>query len=118
MLLLCTLCISACGTSIEGWPKDRFVRGVPCVQTGVVSASVVSEDAEGQPYALIKIAEFTVSDMSDYIRILKEKGWNLLYAQNVVGDIVTYSAGKDDRKVHLVCNTVKNEMSIEVESIE
>ena len=86
-LLLCTLMISACGATVEGWPKDKLVRGVPCVQTGVVSACVVSEDADGQPYALIKISEFTISDMSNYIRLLKEKGWNLLISLIVNSDI-------------------------------
>ena len=115
IMLLSTLMVSACGAKIENWPEDKFLRGVPSVQTGVMSGCVVSEDAQGMPYALIKVAEFTVSDMSDYIRILKDKGWEMLYSQMVVGDTVTYSAYNKDKIIHLVCNKVKNEMSIEVE---
>ena len=114
-MLLSTLMVSACGAKIENWPEDKFLRGVPSVQTGVMSGCVVSEDAQGKPYALIKVAEFTVSDMSDYIRILKDKGWEMLYSQMVVGDTVTYSAYNKDKIIHLVCNKVKNELSIEVE---
>ena len=114
-MLLCTFVVSACGAKIENWPEDKFLRGVPSVQTGVMSGSVVSEDTQGFPYALIKVAEFTVSDMSDYIRILKKEGWEMLYSQTVIGDMVTYSAHKKDKLIHLSCNKVKNEMSIEVE---
>lgn len=118
MLLLCTLCISACGTSIEGWPKDRFVKGVPSVQTGFVSGSVVSEDGDGQPYAIIKVMGFNINDMSDYMRLLHNNGWEMLYTQEVIGDRVTYSASKGDKVVHLILNTAKNEFSIEIQKQE
>lgn len=115
MLLICTLCISACGETIEGWPKDKFIKGVPSVQTGIVSGSLVSEDGNGQPYALIKITEFTINDMSNYMRLLHSEGWEMVYAQDVVGDRVTYSAAKKGKIVHLILNTAKSEFSIEIQ---
>ena len=115
MLLICTLCISACGETIEGWPKDKFIKGVPSVQTGIVSGSLVSEDGNGQTYALIKITEFTINDMSNYMRLLHSEGWEMVYAQDVVGDRVTYSAAKKGKIVHLILNTAKGEFSIEIQ---
>ena len=115
MLLICTLCISACGETIEGWPKDKFIKGVPSVQAGVISGCVVSEDGDGKPYALIKVMGFNINDMSNYMRLLHSKGWEMVYAQEVIGDRVMYSAGKGDKIVHLILNTAKNEFSIEVQ---
>jgi len=38
-----------------------------------------------------------------------------VYAQDVVGDRVTYSAAKNGKIVHLILNTAKSEFSIEIQ---
>lgn len=117
-LVLLIFVITACGEAkLENWPEDKFVKNVPAAQTGVVEKSMVSSDTAGNKYAMILISDFTADDMSDYIRYILDKGWETCSAQKNTNGIITYSARSKDREktMHLVCDTLENKLSIEIE---
>lgn len=118
VLLMLIAVMTACGEkTLENWPDDKFVKGVPAAQTGVVEKSMVSSDTSGNKYAMILISDFSADDMSDYIRYILDKGWETYSAQKNINGVITYSARSKDREktMHLVCNTSENELSIEIE---
>lgn len=110
--------MTACGEfKLENWPTDKFVRGVPAAQAGVVEKSMVSSDTVGNKYAIITLTDFTADNMSEYISYILDSGWVTCSAQKNTNGIITYSArNKNGNKtMHLVCNTSKCELSIEIQ---
>ncbi len=109
--------MTACGAKLENWPTDKFVRGVPVAQTGVVKKSIVSSYLDGNKYAVIIISDFTANDTSDYIRHILDKGWETYIEQKNNGESITYSAVNKNRDkiMHLECDISDNELTVTVE---
>ncbi len=113
MLLLMATC--ACSKGIEGWPKDKLLKKVPPVEVGTMVTSQISEDNKGKGYVMMKVADFSTSDMTSYIRVLIDKGWEMIGSYKLEGTIATFTAKYDDARIYLMCDVEKNELTIQVE---